>query len=493
MYHENDKDREYANAEHRDMSHGGYHDSRYTGRLEDESETGNRESVLNGADESGAEETTGNWAGNSSGYSGSAGGPDRSYIPSEPERREKKHRSLAGRAAAIAAAGVLFGCVAGGTMAGVNILTNRFAGSTVQPEALADDSQQLETEIQTQGVNTAVPVSTGNDVSAIVEKAMPSVVAINNKVVYTQNDWFFGTQKYEVPGSGSGIIASENENELLIVTNNHVVQDSEELSVTFIDGTSVKAAVKGTDAETDLAVIAVQLSDIPQETKDQIRTAQLGDSDSLKLGQGVVAIGNALGQGQSVTVGYVSALDKKVTIDNYERTLLQVDAAINPGNSGGALLNMEGEVIGINAAKYADTDVEGIGYAIPITQAKDIIDDLMTKTTKVEVAEDEQGYLGIQLQNIDSRMAKSYDMPEGIYVYKIVEGGAASKSDLRERDIITKFDGETVRTGDDLQKMLTYYKGGTTVTLTVQSLENGSYVEREISITLGYRSESEEQ
>ena len=263
------------------------------------------------------------------------------------------------------------------------------------------------------------------------------------------------------------------------------------MSVTFIDGTSVAAAIKGTDSNSDLAVIAVQIQDIPQETKDEITVAQLGDSDSLKLGQGVVAIGNALGQGQSVTVGYVSALNKKVTIDGVERTLLQVDAAINPGNSGGALLNMQGEVIGINAAKYADTDVEGVGYAIPISEAKEIIDDLMTRTTKIEVAEDEQGYLGIQLQNIDSRMAQAFGMPEGIYVYKIVEGGAAAGSELRERDIITEFDGERVRTGEELQRLLTYYKGGTTVTLTVQRLEDGSYVEKEVSVTLGYRADSD--
>ena len=179
-----------------------------------------------------------------------------------------------------------------------------------------------------------------------------------------------------------------------------------------------------------------------------------------------------------------------VKIDNMDRTLLQVDAAINPGNSGGALLNMQGEVIGINAAKYADTDVEGIGYAIPISFAKDIINELMTKTTKIEVKEEEQGYLGIQLQNIDSRMARAYGMPEGIYIYKIVEGSAAAASDLRERDIITKFDGERVKTGDDLQRMLTYYEGGTEVTLTVQSLENGSYIEREVKITLGFKKDN---
>lgn len=376
-------------------------------------------------------------------------------------------------------------------MAGVNILSGRFtaAAEQVQEQTIAQ-AEQTETAAPAE---EAVPVSTGNDVSAIVEKAMPSVVAINNKMLYTQQNWFFGEQQYEVPSSGSGIIAGQNDDELLIVTNNHVVEDSEELSVTFIDDTSVKAAIKGTDSDSDLAVIAVQLSDIPDETKQQIKVAELGDSDELKLGQGVVAIGNALGQGQSVTVGYVSALNKQVTIDGVDRTLLQVDAAINPGNSGGALLNMQGEVIGINAAKYADTDVEGIGYAIPISQAKDIIDDLMTKTTKVEVAEDEQGYLGIQLQNIDSRMAEAYGMPERIYVYKIVEGGAASKSDLKERDIITKFDGERVKTGDELQKMLTYYKGGTTVTLTVETLENGAYVEREVEITLGYKSEAQQE
>ena len=419
--------------------------------------------------------------------------PDRSYIPNEPERRYRRRGSMAKRVAGIAAAGILFGCVAGGTMAGVNMLSSRLAPSALESGQQAETQTQAADAITAPASTVAVPVSTGNDVSAIVEKAMPSVVAINNKVVYTQQDWFFGTQQYEVPSSGSGIIAGQNDDELLIVTNNHVVADSEELSVTFIDNTNVKAAIKGTDSDSDLAVIAVQLSDIPEETRQQIKPAELGDSDTLKLGQGVVAIGNALGQGQSVTVGYVSALDKNVKIDNVDRTLLQVDAAINPGNSGGALLNMQGEVIGINAAKYADTDVEGIGYAIPISFAKDIINDLMTKSTKIAVSEDEQGYLGIQLQNIDSRMAQAYGMPEGIYVYKIVEGGAAANSDLRERDIITKIEGERVKTGDELQKMLTYYKGGSTVTLTVQSLENGAYVEREVPITLGFKKDAQQQ
>lgn len=456
-------------------SYGGYHDSRYTGNAggPDSRYTGN---AAGGDRRDGA---------------GQDKKPDRSYIPQEPNRGHRRSGHMVKRFAGIAAAGILFGCVAGGTMAGVNILTDRMTQETVQSSEAAALSTQAAAEQPTTAA--AVPVSTGNDVSAIVDKAMPSVVAINNKTIYTQEDWFFGKQSYEVPSSGSGIIAGQNDSELLIVTNNHVVEGSEELSVTFIDSATVKAAVKGTDSDSDLAVIAVNLSDIPEETRSKIQPATLGDSDTLKLGQGVVAIGNALGQGQSVTVGYVSALNKEVTIGGVSRTLLQVDAAINPGNSGGALLNMQGEVIGINAAKYADTDVEGIGYAIPISFARDIIDDLMTKTTKITVDEDQQGYLGIQLQNIDSRMAQAYGMPEGIYVYKIVEGGAAANSDLRERDIITKFDGETVKTGDDLQKMLTYYKGGSNITLTVQSLENGAYVERQVQITLGFKKDSQKQ
>ena len=275
------------------------------------------------------------------------------------------------------------------------------------------------------------------------------------------------------------------------MTNSHVIANAEEMNVTFIDGSSAAAALKGTDVDADLAVIAVQLSDIPAETLSQIKVADMGDSDSLKLGNGVIAIGNALGEGQSVTVGYISALNKEVDIEGVTKNLIQVDAAINPGNSGGALLDMNGKLIGINEAKMASTEVEGVGYAIPISYAKDIIDDLMAKTTKVAVAEDEQGYLGIQIQDINSQMAKAYGMPEGIYVYKIVEGLAADGSGLRERDIITKVNGETVRTAEDLQKMLTYYKGGEIVTLTVQSLDNGAYAEREVQVTLGYRKDAE--
>ena len=321
---------------------------------------------------------------------------------------------------------------------------------------------------------------------------MPSVVAITNTMLYQGSTWFGQTQTYEVPSSGSGIIVGQNDTELLVVTNNHVIEGATTLAVTFIDESSVEAAVKGTDSASDLAVIAVPLEDISADTKSQIKAATLGDSDSLKMGQGVIAIGNALGLGQSVTVGHVSALNREVTVDGVTKTVIQTDAAINPGNSGGALLNSKGEVIGINEAKYADEKVEGVGYAIPISHAKDIIDDLKTRTTKVEVGEEEQGYLGIQIQNIDTSMAKLYGMPEGVYVYKITEDSAAANSELKEKDIITKFDGETVRNYADLTKLLTYYKEGTTVNLTVQRLENGEYVEKEIPITLNARPQEEE-
>lgn len=423
---------------------------------------------------------------------------NRSYIPQEPKKR--KHHDMAGKAVLVTAAALLFGVVAGGTMFGVNTvgeyLKHRYApqisSTETQVELSIAEPQTDDSEQKSGGTGAPVTQAVQMDVSAIVENAMPAVVAINNTMLVQQQTWFGPSQTIEVPSSGSGIIVGQNDDELLIVTNNHVVEGAKELTVTFIDEEAVTAAIKGTDSESDLAVIAVRLSDIPAETMGQIKVATIGDSDALKVGQGVIAIGNALGYGQSVTVGYVSALNRQVKAeDNTTRTLLQTDAAINPGNSGGALLNMKGELIGINAAKYSSTEVEGMGYAIPISQAQNIINELMNKKTRVEVEQSKQGYLGIQGQNIDEMAAQMYGMPRGIYVYKIVEGGAAANSDLREKDIITKFDGQTVRRMADLQEMLTYYEGGDTVTLTVQSLENGQYVERSVEITLGTRPEVE--
>lgn len=412
-----------------------------------------------------------------------------SYIPQEREHHGKRKGSMALKVAGVTAAALLFGTVAGGTMFAVNTVGELVKGrytteSTSEPVTVAQAETEGNSASSGTSGNGGAPVTPAiqTDVSSIVEKAMPSVVAINNTMLLQQQTWFGPSQTIEVPSSGSGIIVGQNDEELLIVTNNHVVEDSKELTVTFIDNEPVTAAIKGTDSDSDLAVIAVKLSDIPAETMSRIKVATMGDSDALKVGQGVIAIGNALGYGQSVTVGYVSALNREVHAeDDTTRHLLQTDAAINPGNSGGALLNMNGEVIGINAAKYSSTEVEGMGYAIPVSQAQDIINELMNKKTD----ERKQGYLGIQGQNIDETAAAMYGMPRGIYVYKITEDSAASRSTLREKDIITKFDGQTVRTMEDLKEMLTYYEGGDTVNLTVQSLENGQYMERTVEITLG--------
>lgn len=396
----------------------------------------------------------------------------------------KKH-SYAKTTALVTAAALLFGVVSGGTMYGVNRAAN-----TLLPYQSSQVNETIGQTTQIPAANTSTTSSNGvviEDVSAIVDATLPSVVSITNTQVYQSNTWFGQSQTYEVPSSGSGIIVGQNDSELLIVTNNHVVSDSEGLTVTFADESTADAAIKGTDSEADLAVIAVPLDKISADTKGKIKAATLGDSDSLKMGQGVIAIGNALGLGQSVTVGHVSALNREIKVDDATKTVIQTDAAINPGNSGGALLNSKGEVIGINEAKYADTSVEGVGYAIPISKAKDIIDDLMTRTTKIAVSESEQGYLGIQLQNIDESMAKMYGMPQGVYVYKIMEDSAAAGSDLHEKDIITKLDGEKISNYADLAKLLTYYKSGDTVTLTVQSLVNGSYQEREVQLTLKQR------
>lgn len=424
-----------------------------------------------------------------SGFQGSF----QNHQPSEEHHEKRRKNGLTRKVAGITAAALLFGTVSGGTMVGINKIADSFGPATyplVSSQAAVEDST---TEAQTSASASASGNSAvaGNaaalDVSAIAKSAMPSVVAINNTMLYQSNNWWGMSQTYEVPSSGSGIIIGQNDEELLIATNNHVVEDSENLSVVFIDDTSVNASIKGTDADSDLAVIAVALKDIPEDTLSQISVAKLGDSDALEVGQGVVAIGNALGYGQSVTVGYVSALNREVKVDNtVTRNLLQTDAAINPGNSGGALLNMKGEVIGINAAKYSSTDVEGIGYAIPISKAQEILSTLMTQRTKNQtVAEGEEGYLGIQGLTVDDSMVKQQDMPAGVFVYGIIDGGAAANSDLRKRDIIVKFDGQSVKTMAALQDLLKYYKAGETVELGVKSLENGEYVDRTVTITLG--------
>lgn len=396
---------------------------------------------------------------------------------------------------------VLFGTVAGTVMTGVQIassgMVSQFFAIVSSDEKLPEQGEELLPEPfpggNIPGILPEVPAvpAPATDVSQVVEEAMPAVVAVASTAVYQMPDfgfgWFFGggSQSYEVPSSGSGIIIGENDTELLIVTNNHVVQDTVSLKITFVDDTAVDAAVKGTDPDTDLAVISVPLDQIPQETKEKIVVARLGDSDGLKVGQGVIAIGNALGYGQSVTVGYVSALNREIkTSDGNTRVLLQTDAAINPGNSGGALLNMKGEVIGINAAKYSSTEVEGIGYAIPVSGVQDILDELMNRKTRSEVAEEKRGYLGIQGTTVDEDAAAAFGMPKGVYVYKILKDGAAADSQLREKDIITKLDGMTVKSMQELQKLLKGYETGETIELLVQRQEDGQYKEIQIPVTL---------
>ena len=375
---------------------------------------------------------------------------------------KERKKSKVGRAFGLVASAAVFGLVAGGVMVGVNNVASSYVGTNTKTKA---DDITIGSQDNAKSESTAAPATnlSSMDVSTIVDKAMPSVVSIYGKEEVTQNS-FFGPQSYEAQSSGSGIIVGKTDSELLIVTNNHVIADTTSLEVEFSDGKKASASVKG------------------------------GDSDNVKVGQGVVAIGNALGYGQSVTVGYISALNREVkTEGGTSRNLLQTDAAINPGNSGGALLNMQGQVIGINSAKYSDTAVEGMGYAIPISTVKDLIKELSSKETRTVVAQENQGYLGIQGKDIDEEMAKAYDMPQGIYVYKVVEGGAAASSDLKAKDIITKFDGQSVRSMEELKNMLTYYESGRKVDLTVQRLDDsGKYVEKTVSITLGKR-EAQEQ
>ena len=423
----------------------------------------------------------------------------------EPGREEETPRrgGILKKAAWITAGALLFGMIAGGVMVGVQVASSdlfkelytvvagdQAAGAVKAPAPGGPMSQGENGPGLATPSYIAAPVT---DVSVIVEQAMPSVVSITSTAVYQSRDfgydWFFGGapegQTYEVPSSGSGIIIGENDTELLIVTNNHVVEAATSLKVTFIDQETVDAVIKGTDPETDLAVIAISLDQIKDGTKSQIRPATLGNSDDLKPGQGVIAIGNALGYGQSVTVGYISAVNREVqTEEGNTRLLLQTDAAINPGNSGGALLNMKGELVGINAAKYASTEVEGIGYAIPISKSEDIINQLMTRKSRTSVPEEERGYLGIQGTNVDENAARTFGMPKGAYIYRILENGAAAASELREKDIITKVDGQTVRSMEGLQEILAGYRSGEQAELTVQRQVDGSYQELTVTVTL---------
>ena len=372
--------------------------------------------------------------------------------------------------------------------------------TTSTDTAVVDEIASEATTESTQSAQLATNVTyVESDVSNVVEKVMPAMVSIVNNFTETAN--VFGQQyTQEEAASGSGIIVGKTDDELLIVSNNHVVESADTLTVTFIDGSEAQAQVKGLDSDMDLAVIAVSLNDLSDDTKNAITVATLGSSDDLKLGEPVIAIGNALGYGQSVTNGIVSALNREITLENGSTglengstgTFIQTNAAINPGNSGGALLNMNGEVIGINSNKIGGTAVEGMGYAIPITSASPIIADLMERQTRTKVAEDEVGYIGIFPQEVTSQISQMYNMPEGIYVVSVEEGSAAANAGIMKGDIITKFDGSSISSYSDLQKTLQYYAAGDSVTVTVQRPQNGEYVSIELNLTLGSRPASQE-
>ena len=359
----------------------------------------------------------------------------------------------------------------------------------VERNQVAQDSEPIkiegtkeETEIQQMETVTAVV----SDVTEVVKSAMPCVVSITN--FYTAMDWYGDESEEEA--SGSGIIVGENEDELLIVTNYHVIEENDQLSVQFIDDSEVIAYVKGTDSEHDLAVIAVLLVDIEEATKQRIAIATLGNSDGLQVGEPAIAIGNSLGYGQSVTTGVISALNREIEFDdNTTSFLIQTDAAINPGNSGGALLNVKGEVIGINSSKIADYLIEGMGYAIPITTAKPSIEELMLRETRQKVAESEKAFLGISGTDVTEEVSMTYNLPLGVYVADIVADTGAEAAGLQQGDIIVAFDGENITHMTQLQELLEYYAAGTSVEVTIMRQSDMGYQEKVITVTLGYRTE----
>ena len=411
----------------------------------------------------------------------------------QPGKRNRNGAKWAKKIGAVALSAVLFGGVAGGVFTGVTYAT----GATAKAQATqteSDSSQQTTTtKLQTATASTSTASSTSSgsmDVTSIVQSAMPSIVAITNKSVQEVQNYFSmfsrggGTQEQEVESQGSGIIIGQNDSELLIATNNHVVEGADTLSVCFADDNACEATVKGTDSDNDLAVIAVKLSDISDDTMSKIKIAEIGDSNQLQVGEQVVAIGNALGYGQSVTTGIVSAVNRQLEDSNSENGFIQTDAAINPGNSGGALLNMQGQVIGINSAKLASTEVEGMGYAIPVSTASPIFEDLMNRQTRTKVSSDQAAALGIKGQTVDSSIAEAYGIPQGVYVAEIEQGSAAEKAGITAGSVITKFDDTTIESMDDLKSCLEYYAAGETVDLVVKIADNGSYVEKTLTITL---------
>mgnify|MGYP002529805712 FL=1 len=434
--------------------------------------------------------------------------------PSEHRRNQKSFQKKAGTTIALA---VIFGLVAAVVFQAANFAADRFLNtgkSSVQIKT-TDSVDLQETASDDSTADKVLSDSENGTVAAVAQASMPSVVAITTVSVQEIPSFFgYSSHQYKSASTGSGIIVGDNDDELLIATNNHVVDGATTLSVCFIGDDvanaetetvnagdngdlnvedAVSAKIKGTDADNDLAVVAVKKSDIPEDTLNQIKIAQIGSSDDLAVGQQVVAIGNALGYGQSVTSGWISALNRTISTDDGTNStgLIQTDAAINPGNSGGALLNMKGELIGINSAKYADSAVEGMGYAIPISKAKPILEELMNRETREKVDSSKKGYLGVSLASLTTEAIEMYNMPTGAFVRSVEDDSPAQEAGICKGDIIVKFDGQKVSDGDDLLDKLQYYKSGEKIEAVIARATNGEYEENTIELTLGTRPDNE--
>lgn len=434
--------------------------------------------------------------------------------PSEHRRNQNSFQKKAGTTIALA---VIFGLVAAVVFQAANFAADRFLNtgkSSVQIKT-TDSVDLQETASDDSTADKVLSDSENGTVAAVAQASMPSVVAITTVSVQEIPSFFgYSSRQYKSASTGSGIIVGDNDDELLIATNNHVVDGATTLSVCFIGDDvanaetetvnagdngdlnvedAVSAKIKGTDADNDLAVVAVKKSDIPEDTLNQIKIAQIGSSDDLAVGQQVVAIGNALGYGQSVTSGWISALNRTISTDDGMNStgLIQTDAAINPGNSGGALLNMKGELIGINSAKYADSAVEGMGYAIPISKAKPILEELMNRETREKVDSSKKGYLGVSLASLTTEAIEMYNMPTGAFVRNVENDSPAQEAGICKGDIIVKFDGQKVSDGDDLLDKLQYYKSGEKIEAVIARATNGEYEENTVELTLGTRPDNE--
>ena len=439
------------------------------------------------------------------------------------DNRNDKIRKIAKKGLTLSLCAVLAGGLAAGSFEGVNKLAGWSGATTVEAASNKDETTLTYAKSEKKDADTSDSKSdtgkdTGStakgnlDVSEIASEALPSIVSITTKSVQEVQNYFgmYGMygyapqqQEQEVEGSGSGIIVGKNDDELLIATNYHVVEGADTLSVAFTDGNAVEASVKGFDEERDLAVVSVSLDDVKDDTMDAISIAKIGSSDDLKVGEQVIAIGNALGYGQSVTTGIVSAKNRRMDSDNNTVTdgsddssdgvnLIQTDAAINPGNSGGALLNMEGEVVGINSAKLASTEVEGMGYAIAISDVTDILQNLMNETSRDKLDDSEHGVLGIEGSSVSSEAVQMYGIPAGVFVKKVTEGGAADKAGLKANSVITEFNGKTVSSSNQLIEYLSYYEPDEEVELTVQVPHGTSYKEETVKVTLDENTDADE-